>query len=170
MKDATWDYIDEKFFAAMNKDASYCTLDQLTSKWGHIDRKVQKFIGIYEEWSRSRKSGTNDADVLRLAMAWYQDDGHQGKVPIDHWRILSRSPKWQQLNNPEAGSSKKRASVEAEVEVDDTVGSSEQMHPFNVNDSDYKDPIPRPIERRQNLLPRVLEGPALFVLMSISAG
>ncbi|VFR03308.1 unnamed protein product [Cuscuta campestris] len=140
-----WDRIEEKFFTATNKDGFYRTRDQLTSKWGHINRKVRKFIGVYEECARSRRSGTNDADVLRLATTRYQDDWHQGKVPIDLWRILSRSPKWQQLNNSDGGSSKKRSSVDAEVEVDETINSSDQIPPFNVADSDDEDPIPRPI-------------------------
>ncbi|VFQ79382.1 unnamed protein product [Cuscuta campestris] len=144
-----WDCIEEKFFTAMNKDGSYRTRDQLTSKWSHINRKVRKFIGVYEECARSQRSGTNDADVLRLATTRYQDDGHQGKVPIDLWRILSRSPKWQQRNNPDGGSSKKRSSVDAEVEVDDTISSSEQMPPFHIADSDDEDPIPRPIGRKK---------------------
>ncbi|VFQ91912.1 unnamed protein product [Cuscuta campestris] len=133
----------------MNKDTSYRTQDKLTSKWGHINCKVQKFIGVYEECARSRRSETNDADVFRLAATRYQDDGHQGKVPIDLWRILSRSPKWQQLNNSDATSSKKRSSVDTEVEVDDTIGSSEQRSPFSVADSNDEDPIPRPIGRKK---------------------
>ncbi|VFQ98044.1 unnamed protein product [Cuscuta campestris] len=144
-----WDRIEEKFFTEMNKDGSYRTRDQLTSKWSHINRKVRKFIGVYEECSRSRRSGTNDADVLRLATTRYQDDGHQGKVPIDLWRILSRSPKWQQLNNPDGGSFRKRSTVDAEVEVDETIGSTDQIPPFNVVDSDDEDPIPRPIGRKK---------------------
>ncbi|VFR00096.1 unnamed protein product [Cuscuta campestris] len=87
--------------------------------------------------------------VLRLATTRYQDDGHQGKVLIDLWRILSRSPKWQQLNNSDGRSSKKRSSVDTEVEVDETIGSSDQMPPFNVADSDDEDPIPRPIGRKK---------------------
>ncbi|VFQ76792.1 unnamed protein product [Cuscuta campestris] len=125
------------------------TRDQLTSKWSHINRKVQKFIGVYEECARSRRSGTNETDVLRLATTLYQDDWHQGKVPIDLWRILSRFSKWQQLNNLDGGSSKKRSSVDAEIEVDDTIGSSEQMSPFIVADSDDDDPIPRLIGRKK---------------------
>ncbi|VFQ72904.1 unnamed protein product [Cuscuta campestris] len=148
-KDAMWDRIEEKFFTAMNKDGSYRTRDQLTSKWSHINRKVRKFIGVYEECSRSQRSGTNDADVLRLATARYQDDGHQGKVPIDLWRILSRSPKWQQLNNPNGGSFWKKSSVDAEVEVDETISSTDQILPFNVVDSDDEDPIPPPIGRKK---------------------
>ncbi|VFQ77910.1 unnamed protein product [Cuscuta campestris] len=76
---AMWDRIEEKFFTAMKKDGSYRTRDQLTSKWGHINKKVRKFMGVYEECSRTRRSGTNDADVLRLATTRYQDDGNQGK-------------------------------------------------------------------------------------------
>ncbi|VFQ94078.1 unnamed protein product [Cuscuta campestris] len=142
-KDAMWDRIEEKFFTAMNKDGSYRTRDQLTSKWSHINHKVRKFIGVYEECSRSRRSGTNDANVLRLTTARYQDDGHQGNVPINLWRILSRSPKWQQLNNPDGGSFRKRSSV------DETIGSTDQIPPFNVADSDDEDPIPRPIGRKK---------------------
>ncbi|VFQ74955.1 unnamed protein product [Cuscuta campestris] len=142
-----WDRIEEKFFVAMNKDVSYRTRDQLTSYWGIINRKVRKFIGVYEECTWSQKSRMNDVDVLRLATARYQDDGHQGKVRINLLGILSRSPKWQQLNNPDAGSSKKRSSADAEV--DDTIGSSEQRPPFNLDDSDDEDPIPRPIGRKK---------------------
>ncbi|VFQ95224.1 unnamed protein product [Cuscuta campestris] len=146
---AMWDHIEEKFFTAMKKDGSYRTRDQLTSKWGHINKKVRKFMGVYEECSRSRRSGTNDADVLRLATTRYQDDWNQGKVPIDLWRILSRSPKWQQLNNPDGGSFRKRSTVDAEVEVDETIGSTDQIPSFNVAASDDEDPISRPIGRKK---------------------
>ncbi|VFR03332.1 unnamed protein product [Cuscuta campestris] len=148
-KDAMWDRIEKKFFTAMKKDGSYRTRDQLTSKWSHINKKIRKFIGVYEECSRSRRSGTNGADVLRLATTRYQDDGHQGKVTIDLWKILSRSPKWQQLNNPDGGSFRKRSTVDAEVEVDETIGSTDQIPPFNVADSDDEDLIPRPIGRKK---------------------
>ncbi|VFQ70078.1 unnamed protein product [Cuscuta campestris] len=106
-------------------------------------------MGVYEECSRSRRSGTNDADVLRLATTRYQDDGNQGMVPIDLWRILSHSLKWQQLNNPDVGSFRKRSTVDAEVEVDETIGSTDQIPSFSVAASDDKDPIPRPIGRKK---------------------
>ncbi|VFQ67591.1 unnamed protein product [Cuscuta campestris] len=137
------------FPTAKKKDGSYRTRDQLTSKWSHINKKVRKFMGVYEECSRSRRSGTNDADVLRVATTRYQDDGNQGKVPIDLWTILSRSPKWQQLNNPDGGSFRKRSTVDDEVEVDETIGSTDQIPSFNVADSDDEDPIPRPIGRKK---------------------
>ncbi|VFQ84083.1 unnamed protein product [Cuscuta campestris] len=148
-KDAMWDRIEEKFFTTMKKDGSYRTQDQLTSKWSHINKKVRKFMGVYEDCSPSRRSGTNDADVLRLAKTRYQDDGNQVKVPIDLWRILSRSPKWQQLNNPDGGSFRKRSIVDAEVEVDETIGSTDQIPSLNAADSDDEDPIPRPIGRKK---------------------
>ncbi|VFQ95465.1 unnamed protein product [Cuscuta campestris] len=135
------------FFKAMNKYASYHTRDQLTSKWGHINRKFQKLPQT--DITRFWRSGTSDADVLRLATARYQDDRHQGKVPLDLWRILRCSPKWQQLNNSDTGSSKKRSSVDAEIEVDDTIDASEQRSLFNIDDSDDKNPIPRPIGRKK---------------------
>ncbi|VFQ62427.1 unnamed protein product [Cuscuta campestris] len=102
-----------------------------------------------EGCSRSRRSGKNDDYVLWLATTRYQDDGNQGKVSIDLWRILSCSPKWQELNNPDGGSFRKRSTVDAEVEVDDTIGSSDKISPFNVADSDDEDPIPRPIGRKK---------------------
>ncbi|VFQ59323.1 unnamed protein product [Cuscuta campestris] len=58
-------------------------------------------------------------------------------------------PKWQQLNNPDGGSLQKRSTGAAEVEVDETIGSTDQIPPFNVADSDDKDPIPRPIGRKK---------------------
>ncbi|VFQ73633.1 unnamed protein product [Cuscuta campestris] len=82
--DAMWNRIEEKFFTAMNNDGSYRTRDQLTSKWSHINHKVRKFIGVYEECARSQRSGTNNADVLRLAATRYQDDEHQGKPQPCH--------------------------------------------------------------------------------------
>ncbi|VFQ77148.1 unnamed protein product [Cuscuta campestris] len=63
---------------------------------------------------------------------------------------------WQQLNNPDGGpfptdggSFRKRSTVDAEVEVDETIGSTDQMPPFNVAGSDDEDPIPRPIGRKK---------------------
>ncbi|VFQ65560.1 unnamed protein product [Cuscuta campestris] len=106
-------------------------------------------MGVYEECFQSRKSGMNDTDVLRLATTRYQDDGNQGKVPIDLWRILSRSPKWQQLNNPDGGSFRRRSTVDAEVEVDKTISSTDQIPSFNLADSDDKNSIPRPIGRKK---------------------
>ncbi|VFQ75986.1 unnamed protein product [Cuscuta campestris] len=90
----------------------------------------------------------NDADNLQQATARYQDDGLQGKVPVDLWRILSRSPNGNNSTTPEARSSKKRFSA-TKVEADDTIGLSEQMSPFNLDDSDDEDPIPRPIGRKK---------------------
>ncbi|VFQ92542.1 unnamed protein product [Cuscuta campestris] len=87
----------------------------LASAWVDISEHP---IIVYQGMLSVRRSGTNDTDVLRLTTARYQDDGHQGKVPIDLWRILSRFPKWQQLNNPGGGSFRKRSTVNAEVEVD----------------------------------------------------
>ncbi|VFQ74646.1 unnamed protein product [Cuscuta campestris] len=164
-KDAMWDRIEEKFFTEMKKDGSYRTRDQLTSKWSHINKKVRKFIGVYEECSWSQRSGTNDADVLRLATTRYQDDGHQGKVPIDLWKILSRSPKLQQLNNPDGGSFQKRSTFDAEVEVDETIGSTDQIPPFNVADSDDEDPITRPIGRKKAKSIASGSGGSLFPLL-----
>ncbi|VFQ68224.1 unnamed protein product [Cuscuta campestris] len=89
----------------------------------------------------------NDADVQRQATTRYQDDRRKGKVPVNLWSLLSRSPKWQQLNNPEVGLSKKRSS--AEVEADDAIDLSEQRPPFNLDDSDDEDPVPRPIGRKK---------------------
>ncbi|VFQ72557.1 unnamed protein product [Cuscuta campestris] len=44
---------------------------------------------------------------------------------------------------------RKRSTVDAEVEVDETIGSSDQIPPFNIADSDDEDPIPRPIGRKK---------------------
>ncbi|VFQ81461.1 unnamed protein product [Cuscuta campestris] len=41
------------------------------------------------------------------------------------------------------------STVDAEVEVDETIGSTDQIPPFNVADSDDEDPIPRPIGRKK---------------------
>ncbi|VFR01182.1 unnamed protein product [Cuscuta campestris] len=40
---------------------------------------------------------------------------------------------------------KARSTVDAEVEVDETISSTDQIPPFNNADSDEEDPIPRPI-------------------------
>ncbi|VFQ65596.1 unnamed protein product [Cuscuta campestris] len=65
-----------------------------------------------------------------------------------------------------------KARCSAEVEADDIVGSSEQRPLFNLEDSDDDNPIPRPIGRKKAkfIVPRVLKGPALFILTMISVG
>ncbi|VFQ74801.1 unnamed protein product [Cuscuta campestris] len=58
--------------------------------------------------------------------------------------------KWKQLKNPEVGSSKKRTSTE--VDADNTIGSSEQRPPVNLDDYDDANPIPRSIKRKKTKL------------------
>ncbi|VFQ90567.1 unnamed protein product [Cuscuta campestris] len=115
-------------------------------------------MGVYEGCSRSRRSGTNDADVLRLATTRYQDDGNQGKVPIDLWRILSRSLTADRYRKDPPSTPRLRStrlSVLAIKSLPSTLRIPMTRTPFH----------DRSEERRQNPLPRVREGPPLFPLL-----
>ncbi|XP_076955405.1 glutathione S-transferase T3-like [Bidens hawaiensis] len=96
--DDLWDRVEVKFFEAMGKGPDYQRRDQITGKWTHINKKVNKYIGVYEECARNQKSGTNDVDLHKKVAARYQDDGHTGNIPLELWEVLTASPKWTHVN------------------------------------------------------------------------
>ncbi|VFR03667.1 unnamed protein product [Cuscuta campestris] len=122
-----------------------------TQQSGYVDRETVPETQLEPSGSkkstrrRSHKAKSTLTEAARSIQKWTPEE----EVPIDLWGILSRSPKWQQLNNPDGGSLRKRSTVDAEVEIDETIGSTDQIPPFNVADSDDEDPIPRPIGRKK---------------------
>ncbi|XP_076895661.1 glutathione S-transferase T3-like [Bidens hawaiensis] len=116
--DDLWDRVEVKFFEDMGKGPDYRRRDQITGKLTHINKKVNKYIGVYEECARNQKSGTNDVDLHKKVAARYQDDGHTGNIPLELWEVLIATPKWQQLRLDErASGSNKRSSADVDIDA-----------------------------------------------------
>ncbi|XP_076904320.1 glutathione S-transferase T3-like [Bidens hawaiensis] len=145
-----WDRVEVKFFEAMGKGPDYRRRDQITGKWTHINKKVNKYIGVYEERARNAKSGTNDVDLHRKVAAHYQDDGHTGNIPLELWEILTASPKWQQLRLDErASGSNKRSSTDADIDASPGASDGRFRTHVNLYDLADEDHIQRPIGRKK---------------------
>ncbi|KAK9056203.1 hypothetical protein SSX86_027293 [Deinandra increscens subsp. villosa] len=114
---AFWDRISVKYHEAMSRAAQpgekplYRNNDKLSGKWSQIKKKVSKFHAVYVGVDRTRKSGMCDADVVKIAVARYKDDGHKGAPPIQHYEIMKPSPKFNEMLEGTA-LSKKRSSTD----------------------------------------------------------
>ncbi|XP_076882478.1 glutathione S-transferase T3-like [Bidens hawaiensis] len=148
--DDLWDQVEVKFFEAMGKGPDYLRRDQITGKWTHINKKVNKYIGVYEECARNIKGGTNDVDLHKKVATRYQDDGHTGNIPVELWEVLTASPKWQQLRFDErASGSNKRSSADADIDASPGASDGRSRTHVNLDDLAEKDPIQRPIGRKK---------------------
>ncbi|VFQ92009.1 unnamed protein product [Cuscuta campestris] len=109
---------------------------------------VECLLGLPVDGSQQTKDAMLDRIEEKFFTAMNKDDSYRNRDQLtSKWSHINR--KWQQLNNPDGGSFQKRSTVDAEVEVDETIGSTDQISPFNVGDSDNEDPIPRPIGKKK---------------------
>ena len=68
----------------------------LESKWGTIKHDVGKFIGAYNQVKRLNKSGTKEADILRMAKDLYRTKSVKNtEFMFEHcWELVKDFPRW----------------------------------------------------------------------------
>jgi hypothetical protein len=104
---AFYSRVGEKFHEEIGVEEEYRNVDQLSSKWGSIKQKVAKFNGIVKGILRNRPSGANDLDIEGMATKRYKDEHNATAPPTEHWQILRRTPKFQELIEDKKVASKK---------------------------------------------------------------
>ncbi|VFQ97046.1 unnamed protein product [Cuscuta campestris] len=113
----------------------------LASAW--VDVSEHPIIG-----TEQTKDAMWDRIEEKFFTAMKKDGSYRTRDQLtSKWSHINK--KWQQLNNPDGVSFRKRSTVDAEVEVDETIGSTDQIPSFNVAASNDEDPIPRPIGRKK---------------------
>jgi hypothetical protein len=68
----------------------------LESKWGLIKHDVAKFIGAYNQVKRLNKSGTKEADIIRMAKDLYRTKSAKDTdFMFEHcWELVEDFPRW----------------------------------------------------------------------------
>jgi hypothetical protein len=68
----------------------------LESKWGTIKHDVGKFIGAYNQIKRLNKSGTKEADIIRMAKDLYRTKTAKNtEFMFEHcWELVKDFPRW----------------------------------------------------------------------------
>ncbi|KAK9061359.1 hypothetical protein SSX86_018540 [Deinandra increscens subsp. villosa] len=115
-KGTFWTRVSEKFHEIKKKkakpghDVFFRKNDKLSGKRFHIKRNVGKFHGVYREVERNRPSGARDVDLLNIAITRYRDD-HNSAPLVEHYNILKKSPKFNEIMESTSTSGKKRSST-----------------------------------------------------------
>lgn len=94
----------------------------LQNRWDHINGIVSKWVGVYAECKRNKRSGQTEEDIENDAHTSYQKLG-SGKFTLMHaWKIMRTKKKWSagtmQIPNDSEGSSK-RSQPDVEVDVEE---------------------------------------------------
>jgi DNA-binding transcriptional ArsR family regulator len=68
----------------------------LESKWGTIKHDVGKFIGAYNQIKKLNKSGTKEADIIRMAKDLYRTKTAKNiEFMFEHcWELVKDFPRW----------------------------------------------------------------------------
>lgn len=68
----------------------------MESKWGNIKHDVSKFIGVYVQDQKVRRSGKSMADTLRLVHKLFKQKTNKGMdfTYEYYWILLYDHPKW----------------------------------------------------------------------------
>jgi hypothetical protein len=68
----------------------------LESKWGTIKHDVGKFIGAYNQIKRLNKSGSKEADIIRMAKDLYRTKSPKNtEFMFEHcWELVKDFPRW----------------------------------------------------------------------------
>ncbi|XP_076910946.1 glutathione S-transferase T3-like [Bidens hawaiensis] len=90
-----WAKIRDKFFEIMDR-GRYRGDDYISNKWKAMILKMNQLSTIHTRLKNNRKSGTNDADLLKDMMKQYKGlHGHHfGMAMFEIWKKCTSSPKW----------------------------------------------------------------------------
>ncbi|XP_052622814.1 uncharacterized protein LOC128128049 [Lactuca sativa] len=88
----------------------------LSSKWGMITKRCNKFNGIYNRLEAQQQSGTNDYDLFKSAKQQYRVEmGHVFDFEKS-WELLRADPKWNETpTSSEVQPKRSRNSSSADV-------------------------------------------------------
>ncbi|XP_022003178.2 uncharacterized protein LOC110900602 [Helianthus annuus] len=91
---ATTDRFNELMGQGLMRD-----IDSVSGKWRKMNKTVNEFCGYYNTIYACPPSGSNDEDMLNLAITKW---GSKNPAPFPHlraWNVLKKEPKWMPIPN-----------------------------------------------------------------------
>ncbi|KAJ0496223.1 glutathione S-transferase T3-like [Helianthus annuus] len=95
---------------------------QVRSKWLPMMTKINHFNDLYQQVDRTRDSGCDDLDVMKIALKDFQNKYPSGFQHVEAWEVVRKHDKWAQvplLGEEGEGSAQKRKSVDTDPSIPD---------------------------------------------------
>ncbi|KAM0026678.1 putative glutathione transferase [Helianthus debilis subsp. tardiflorus] len=120
-------------------------IDSVSGKWQKMNKIMNDFCGYYNAIYNNRPSGSNDEDVLNLAMAKWDS---KILVPFPHlraWNILKKEPKWAPVPNEVATAKRPKTSESGSY----SAGGSTARCQIDINDDPIYDEYVLPVHENE---------------------
>ncbi|XP_021983184.1 uncharacterized protein LOC110928601 [Helianthus annuus] len=119
-RESFWGKILEHFNKTIG--GSNRTVHQVRSKWNPMHAKINFFNGLYQQADRTRASGCQDLDVMKVALKEFKERFPSGFQHIEAWEVVRKHEKWAQvplMGEEGEGSAHKRKPVEVDFSIPD---------------------------------------------------
>ncbi|KAJ0575777.1 putative glutathione transferase [Helianthus annuus] len=94
-RDCFWPKILDHYNATVG--GSNRTVHQVRSKWIPMMTKINYFNGLYQQADRTRESGCNDLNVMKIALKDFQNKYSSGFQHVEAWEVVRKHDKWAQI-------------------------------------------------------------------------
>ncbi|XP_021986801.1 glycine-rich RNA-binding protein 5, mitochondrial-like [Helianthus annuus] len=126
-----WKAITDKFNAIMEQGPMR-DVDSVFGKWRKMSKIINRFSGIYNLYYTNPPSGSNEDDILNLALAKWDE---KNKTPYQHiqaWKVLKKENKWKPIPNEVATAKRSKTSESGSYSAG---GSTARCHiDIDIND------------------------------------
>ncbi|XP_021975145.1 uncharacterized protein LOC110870260 [Helianthus annuus] len=166
-----WKAITERFNGIMEQGPMR-ELDSVSGKWRKMSKAINTFSGYYNQIYTNPPSGSNDEDILNLALAKWDS---KNSTPFQHlraWNILKTENKWKPVPNEvatakwsktsESGSySAGGSTARCQIDINDDLEYDEDVLPVHESERPWKGQIKKRGGRkakRGRLEPNIFQG------------
>ncbi|KAM0032201.1 putative glutathione transferase [Helianthus debilis subsp. tardiflorus] len=124
-----WKVIMEKFNVIMEQGPMR-DVNSVSGKWRKMSKVINHFSGIYNHSYTNPPSGSNEEDILNLALAKWDDKNKTHFQHLRSWKVLKKENKWKPIPNEVATAKRSNTS---ESESYSAGGSTARCH-IDIND------------------------------------
>ncbi|XP_021971743.1 uncharacterized protein LOC110866907 [Helianthus annuus] len=134
-----WKATTDRFNAIMEHGPAR-DVESVSGKWRKMSKVINNFNGIYNQIYTCPPSGSNDEDILNLAIAKWDS---QNSTPFPHfraWNVVRKEQKWKPVPNEVATAKRTKTSESGSY----SAGGSTARCQIDINDDpeDDEDVLP----------------------------
>ncbi|XP_022008435.1 glutathione S-transferase T3-like [Helianthus annuus] len=124
-----WKAITDKFNAIMEQGPMR-DVDSVSGKWRKMSKIINRFCDIYNLYYINPPSGSNEDDILNLALAKWDEKNKTHFEHIRAWKVLKKENKWKPIPNEVATAKRRKTSESGSYSAG---GSTARCH-IDIND------------------------------------
>ncbi|XP_021991355.1 glutathione S-transferase T3-like [Helianthus annuus] len=104
-----WKATTERFNGIMGQGPMR-DLNSVSGKWRKMNKTINEFCGYYNQIYTNPPSGSNDEDILNLALAKWDSKNSTHFPHLRAWNVLKKENKWKQVPNEVATAKRSKTS------------------------------------------------------------